>query len=162
MAPNFRALGSLFGKAADAAPAAAKVAQPASKGLQTVKASQPLARVSDDAAREIARRPLVPKKVAIGAGAIAGVAVLSTGALGSGCETLMGANNCQFITAPEKVVSSLTGLPAQMAEGVVFVAAGAFVIGSTYLASMAGNGWLTAGTFAASTFVAIGIVNRED
>ena len=101
--------------------------------------------------------------MAIGAGVLGGVAVLSTGALGSGCEKLMGQNNCAFITAPEKALSKLTGLPAQMAECVVFAAAGAFVIGATLLAHrVANNGWVTAGVFTATTFVAIGIVNRED
>lgn len=159
---SFGPLASLLNKA----PVAAKVAQPASRGLQAVKPAAPLskAKVSDDAAREIAKKPMsVPKKVAIGTGAIGGIALLSSGALGSGCESLMGAKSCQFITAPEKALSTLTGLPMQLAEGIVFLGAGAFVIGTTYLAhTMVGNGYLTAGTFTAATFIAVGVVNRED
>jgi hypothetical protein len=159
---SFNGLTSIF----KAAPEAAKVAQPAAKSLQGVKSAQPLAKVSDDASKEVAKKTSVPTKVAIGAGVLGGVALLSSGAsgaIGGGCEKLMGVNNCQFVTAPEQAISRLTGLPAQLAEGVVFVAAGAFVIGTTLLAhNMVGNGWLTAGTFTTSTLIAVGIVNRED
>lgn len=137
--------------------------QPAPKPLQKVPTPAPISKTADDAAKEVKKPPVLPKKVVIGAGVLGGAALLSTGALGSGCESLMGANNCQFITAPEQAVSRLTGLSGQLAEGVVFVAAGAFVIGTTLLAhNMVGNGWLTAGTFTVSTFIAVGIVNRED
>ena len=162
---NFGGLFSGIGKVTTMPGAAvSKPAQPASKALQPVKAAPQLSKPAGEAVQEIAKKPMsLPTKVAIGAGALGGVALLSSGALGGGCEKLMGTNNCQFITAPEKAISSLTGLPAQLAEGVVFVAAGAFVIGTTLLAhNMVGNGWLTAGTFTASTFVAVGIVNRED
>lgn len=148
-----------FGTLFKAAPTSA---QPASKGLQTVAPVTPLAKVSDDAATEAAKKPTLVKKVAIGTGVLGGVALLLSGVLGSGCEKLMGANNCAFVTA-QQALNKLTRLPAQLAEGVVFVAAGAFVIGTTMLAhNLAGNGWLTAGTFTVSTFVTIGIVNRED
>jgi hypothetical protein len=158
---NFAGFGALFGKAA--APTAGKLAQPASKGLQAAPKSTVLAKPSNEAIQQVVKTPALAKKVAIGATALGGIALLSSGALGSGCETLMGANNCQFITSPEAAVSRLTGLPAQLAEGVVFLTAGAFVIGTTYLAhSVVGNGWLTAGTFTASSFIAIGIVNSED
>lgn len=140
-----------------------KVTQPASKALRPVSKAPALSKPSSEAVEEIAKKPTLAKKVAIGGAAIGGIALLSTGMLGSGCETLMGANNCGFITAPEEAISSLTGLPGHLAEGVVFVAAGAFVIGTTLLAhNMVGNGWLTAGTFTAATFVAVGVVNRED
>ena len=138
--------------------------QPAPKPLQRVPTPAPISKTTDEAAQEVAKKPpLLPKKVVIGGGVLGGLALLSTGTLGGGCESLMGANNCQFITAPEQAVSRLTGLSGQLAEGVVFVAAGAFVFGTTLLAhNMVGNGWLTAGTFSVSTLIAVGIVNRED
>lgn len=140
--------------------------QPPTKALQPVKPPDKISKPSNEAITEIAKKPLVPKKVAIGAGVLGSVAVLSSGALGDGCEMLMGANNCQFITAPEAAMGRLTGLPAQLAEVAVYLACGAFVAGTTYLAWQVVDapriGWTTLGTATVSTFIAFGVANSED
>lgn len=147
--------------------------QPPAKALGKVQPAQAISRPSGEAVTEIAKKPLsLPTKVAIGGGVLGScceklVAVLWSGALGSCCEKLVGANNCQFITAPEAAISKLTGLPAQLAEGVVYVVAAAFVAGTTYVAYQMVDaprlpGLATMGTFTVSTFIAMGIVNRED
>lgn len=139
------------------------VEQAAASALRHVHPAEPLAKVADEAAAEVAKKPSLVKKAAIGAAAIGGVGVLSTGVLGRSCEKIMGANHCDIVKMPEDAIHRLLGLPMLLAEGVVYVAAGAFVIGSTLLAhNVVGNGWLTAGTFTVASFVAVGIVNRED
>jgi hypothetical protein len=161
---SLAALGSALGGGIPTS-LARRVPQAASRGLARVPKSEVLAKASGEAVEEAAKTQGMPflKKVAIGAGAIGGVAVLGTGALGRNCERLMGAENCKFITAPEEAVRTLTGLPAQLAEGVVFVTAGLFVIGTTLLThNIVGNEWLTATAFVTSTFVAVGVVNHED
>lgn len=105
----------------------------------------------------------VAKKAAAATAAAATVGVLGSGVLGKECEKLMGAKNCGFIEGPEKLVHEILGLPGQIAEGLIFVTAFTFVVGTTYIAhSIVGNTWVTVGTFGASTLVAVGVVNRND
>lgn len=141
----------------------AKIAQSASKGLASVKAGVPLSK-----AAAVLKNPTA-KKVAIGTAVIGGGAVVvsSSGATIPGGPKPPGASGLfgldTFISSPKAAVGKLTGLAGQLAEGVVFIAAGVFVVGSTLLAhNMVGNGWLTATVGTTSTFVAVGIGNRED
>lgn len=161
---NFGGLLSGISKVGSKPVPVVKVPQTPSKALQPVKAAPTISKPSGEAVQEAAKKPMsLPKKVAIGAGALSGVALLSSGMLGSGCEKFMGTNNCQFITAPEAAVSKLTGLPAQFAEIVVGLAGFAFVAGTGWVAhTVGGNGWVTAGTVLASAFITMGVINRED
>lgn len=154
--------GALFraaeGAEVAAARSASRVAQPASRGLLNAERLETLASTAST-------KPAMSfaKKAALGTAVVGGTAMLSTGVLGRNCEKVMGADVCGPLISAEGLATRITNLPGQLAEGLIFVTAGAFVVGATLLAhEVVRNGWFTATVFTSSALVAVGIVNRED